>query len=60
MESTKIRITAENQPRIVMPTVYATFGDLACAWTGAPVRKHVSVFLTGDASGVPVWSPPTC
>lgn len=59
MESTKIRIPAENQSRIVMPT-NATVGVLACAWTGAPVRKHVAVSFTGDVSGVPVWSPPIC
>lgn len=57
MESTKIRITAEDQSRIVMPA-YATFGDLACAWLDAPVRKHVAVSFTGATPGVPVWSPP--
>jgi len=59
MESTKIRITAENQSRIVMPT-NATVGVLACAWADMPVRKHVAVSFTGGASGVPVWSPPIC
>ncbi len=59
MESTKTRIPAVNQPRIVMPTT-AAFGVLACAWTDVPVRKHVAVSFTGGASGVPVWSPPIC
>lgn len=59
MESTKIRITAENQSRLAMPT-YATFGVLACAWSDVPVPTHVFGAVKGGATGAPVWSPPTC
>jgi hypothetical protein len=54
-----IRFTTANQSRIVMPT-YATTGVLACAWTDAPVRKHVAGSFTGINPGTQVWSPPTC
>ena len=56
MSSINITITAENQPRIVMPT-YA-FGVVTCAQDAAPVRLHVSA-LKGANPGTSVWSPPT-
>ena len=59
VSNTKIRFTTANQSRIVMPT-YATAGVLACAWTDAPVRKHVTGSFTGTNPGTHVWSPPTC
>ena len=59
MSNINIRFTTANQSRIVMPT-YATAGVLACAWTDAPVRKHVTGSFTGTNPGIHVWSPPTC
>ena len=59
MSNINIRFTTANQSRIVMPT-YATAGVLACAWTNAPVRKHVNGSFTGTNPGIHVWSPPTC
>ena len=56
MSSINITITAENQPRIAMPT-YA-FGVVTCARDAAPVRVHVSA-LKGATQGTSVWSPPT-
>ncbi|MBD8870225.1 hypothetical protein [Nocardioides donggukensis] len=60
MSNTTFRFTADDQPRITLPTC-AAFGAAARIRVDVPmVAAHVSALAKGADRGVPSWSPPTC